>query len=137
MDLSVFAQFADVPLRLALAAVFVGHGYRKLFAAGGFSAHVRLVKGLGFPLPKCFAFVSAVTEFAGGLLVFAGAFTRVAAVLIAVNMLVALYAQKVVWKKQFLMGYEFDVVLVAAAVSLAFLGAGFFSLDVFLGLPLR
>jgi len=73
-------------LRLGLGIIFVFHGYPKLFthtreAMQGF-AH------MGFPV--YLAYVSGVFEFFGGLLLIVGLFTRIAGLLLAAEMAVAL-----------------------------------------------
>ena len=60
-------------LRIVLGVIMIGHGYSKVF--GGLSHHVQFVSSLG--LPGWLAYVSAVTEFFGGILVIAGLLTQV------------------------------------------------------------
>jgi len=131
--------FALLPLRVMLGVVFLVHGYPKLLTKEGFQKHVQVTQSIGFPLPSVFALVSGFAEFVGGLAILFGIFTSIAALLIIFNMLVATYAKKVVWKLPFDItagGYEYDLVLVAAALTLLILGAGFYSIDMMLGLPL-
>lgn len=69
-------------------------------------------------------------ELIGGLLLAIGFLTPLAAALIVSVMLVA--AATVHWKNGFFItsgGYEFNLVLGAAALSIAFTGPGFLSLD--------
>jgi len=139
MAFEQLAAFADLPLRIMLGIVFLYHGYPKMLTKNGFMEHVKVIKSIGFKPPVFWAFCSAFAEFFGGLAVLLGGFTRVAAVLIAINMLVAWYAKKFVWKSPFNIihgGYEYDLVLIAAALTLALLGAGPFSLDVIYSLPI-
>jgi len=74
-------------LRLALGAIFVYHGYPKLFG------HTReAVQGfvrLGFP--GYFAYISGLIEFFGGWMLIAGLFTRVAGMLLAIEMAVGIW----------------------------------------------
>ncbi|MEM9354358.1 MAG: DoxX family membrane protein [Planctomycetota bacterium] len=49
------------------------------------------VADLGFPLPQLFAFLAAFSEFAGGLLLVVGLFTRPAALLLTLTFLVAVF----------------------------------------------
>lgn len=130
-------MYADLPLRIILGIVFLYHGYPKLMTAQGFKSHRQVVKSIGFRPAGFWAFCSAVAEFLGGLAVLLGGFTRIAAVLIVINMLVATYAKTTKWKVPFAgpNGYELDLTLVAAALSLALLGAGMYSLDAFYHLP--
>lgn len=117
--------FALLVMRLALGAVMVGHGYHKVF--GGLHHHVQVVSSLG--LPGWTAYLSAFTEFFGGILVLLGLFTRVAAFAICINMSVAI--AKVHFHNGLMgdKGYEFPLALAALAFALIFLGAGPIAFD--------
>src|SRR5947207_8213492 len=76
-------------LRVVVGLVFLMHGYQKLFKMGfhgvaGFFGH------LGIPLPFVAAVVVTLVEFVGGILLIAGIAVRVAAALIACDMIVAI-----------------------------------------------
>jgi putative oxidoreductase len=113
-------------LRLVLGLIFAVHGAQKVFVFGldgtaGFMAKV------GIPLPTVAATVVMAVELLGGLALILGLGTRVAAALIAIDMVVAILL--VGLKRSFLGGYEFELMLLAAAASLALLGSGSLSLD--------
>src|ERR1022692_3003252 len=74
-------------MRLALGAIMVAHGYHKVF--GGLHHHAQMVASLG--LPAWLGYVSAFTEFFGGLLILAGFFTRVAAFAVLIDLFVAIW----------------------------------------------
>jgi putative oxidoreductase len=112
-------------MRLALGAVMVGHGYHKVF--GGLHHHVQLVTSLG--LPAWSAYLSAFTEFFGGLLVLIGLFTRAAALAICINLSVAIAKVHLHNGLMGEHGYEFPLALAALAFGLIFLGAGPIALD--------
>jgi putative oxidoreductase len=127
-------------LRLALGAVFVGHGAQKLFGVwggGGPDGTAAFFGQIGLSPAYPLALLVGVTEFVGGLMLIAGAYTIVAAAALAAEMFVAIW--KVHYPNGFFLnwgltpnlghGYEFNVVLAAALVSLMFTGAGAFSLD--------
>jgi putative oxidoreductase len=138
MAFEQFAAYADLPLRIMVGIVMLYHGYPKLLTAKGFRGHIQTVKSIGFRHAAFWAFCSAFAEFAGGLGTLLGGFTRIAAVLVAINMLVAWYAKKFKWNSPFNIihgGYEYDLVLVAAALTLALGGAGMYSLDAIYNLP--
>lgn len=133
-----FAQYADLPLRIMVGAVMTYHGYPKLLTSNGFLQHVQTVKSIGFRPAGFFALCSAVAECIGGIAILLGAWTQLAGVLIAINMLVAFYAKKFKWNSPFNImngGYEYDLVLVATALTLALAGAGMYSLDAMYSLP--
>jgi putative oxidoreductase len=114
-------------LRIALGIIFISHGYPKL-------AHLRGGTQMqGFfvehGLPGYFAYIAGVIEtFGGGLLVL-GLFTRAAALLLGIEMCVA------IWKVHSGHGYlavhdyEFPLTLATACFALATVGAGLISLD--------
>jgi len=113
-------------LRLALGAIFIYHGYPKLFG------HTReAVQGfvrLGFP--GYFAYISGLIEFFGGCMLIAGLFTRVAGLLLTIEMAIG------IWKVGHLAAdpmavrnYETPLVLAVSAFALATLGAGVVSFD--------
>lgn len=138
MAFDQLAMIADLPLRIMLGIVFLYHGYPKLLTRQGFRGHVQTVKGIGFRPAGFWAFCSAIAEFGGGLALLLGAFTRIGAALIMINMLVALYASVFLWGRKFSIieqGYEYELVLIAAALTLVLAGAGPYSVDMAYGLP--
>lgn len=113
-------------LRVALGVIFVYHGYPKLFG------HTRQTMDafvhMGFP--PYFAYLAGVIEFFGGCLLIVGLFTRVAGLLIAGEMAVALIqVHKILEDPRAVHNYEFPLALATAAFALASLGAGLISFD--------
>lgn len=120
-----FSNFAPLILRLVFGLVFVAHGYPKLFT--GFSQTVGFFDSIGIKPAKFWVFVVGFVEFFGGIALILGFATQIAALLIAINMLVAIW--KVKAKQGFVNGYEFDLTLLAIALSLVLTGAGAYALD--------
>ena len=71
----------------------IGHGYGKVFH-GGLAQHVARVSSLG--LPGWWAYLSAFTEFFGGMLLIAGFLTRFVSLAVMIDMAVAMW--KIHWK---------------------------------------
>jgi putative oxidoreductase len=71
--------------RIALAAIFVLSGLQKLV---DFTGTVSMIAGAGVPLPMVAAAVAVVIELGGGLAIFAGWMTRVAALAIVVFLII-------------------------------------------------
>jgi putative oxidoreductase len=112
-------------LRLVLGAIMIAHGYTKVF--GGMPHFVDTVRGIH--LPGWLAYLSAATEFGGGMLLIAGFLTRFVALCVCVDMVVAIFG---VHLKNGFMGqgnYQFPLALAAIAFSLMFTGAGPISID--------
>lgn len=120
-----YSHFAPFLLRVVLGLVFVVHGYPKLFT--GFSQTAGWFDSVGIKPGKFWAFVVGAVEFFGGIALIFGFATQIAALLIAINMLVAIW--KVKFRGGFVNGYEFDLLLLAVALSLALTGAGAFAID--------
>ena len=113
-------------LRLGLGIIFISHGYPKMF--GNTRAAMQAFEHMGFP--GYFVYVSGVIEFFGGIMLIFGLFTRVAGLLLAGEMIVA------IWRVHLPQGpitqvknYEFPLALAVASFAIAALGAGLISVD--------
>ena len=112
-------------LRFALGAIFLTHGYPKLVRPNPEMQHMFAQHGL----PAQFVYVAGILESFGGALLALGLFTRPAALLLAIEMAVA------IWKVHSSGGilavhlYEFPFALAAACIALATVGPGDLSID--------
>lgn len=118
-------------LRIILGYIFLDSGLGKF--RRGISGTGNWFAGLGMPAPQATARLVASLELLGGLLLIAGLFTHWVAIPLAANMVVATYVQRFKLHAPFqggdVQGYELDVLMVAASVTLVVAGAGTFSLD--------
>ena len=82
-------------LRLAGLAFAFAHGWGKIdqLVWGDPTGRLAGIARLGFPAPMFFAWCLALTEFAGGLLIASGLFTRIVAAFGAFAMFVAAFGQ--------------------------------------------
>lgn len=125
-------------LRLLFGAAMAAHGAQKLFGwfggyglkgTGGFFETIRFKPGVPF------AAAAGLSEFGGGSLLLLGLFTPAAAAAIFSTMLVAMISVHI--RNGFFAGtngVEVPFLYAAAAVGIAFTGAGAFSLDALMGL---
>jgi putative oxidoreductase len=127
--------WAPLLLRLAIGATFVVHGYPKVFGGDLPGTAARLAGAVG--LPTAFGYAAAFGEFAGGVGLLLGCFTRLSALAIAGVMAGAIYMHAVKLGQPFKMGvadkavtgWEWQALIVAGCLTLVLLGGGAISLD--------
>ncbi len=129
---------ATVILRLVLGVVFFAHGAQKMlgwFGGFGFSGTMGFFTGT-MHIPAPLAFLAIAAEFFGSLGVILGFLTRIAALGIATNMVVAIAAVHSAvgffmdWNgTQKGEGFEFHLLVLAITTFLIIRGAGAFSID--------
>jgi len=91
---SLRMDLALLVLRLAGLGLAVFHGWGKLQSLLlGTSRFAEGLASMGFPMPVAFAWAAALAETVGGILVFLGFGTRIAAAFCAFTMLVAALAR--------------------------------------------
>ena len=127
-------------LRLVLGLTVAGHGAQKLFGWWGGSG----MKGWTGAMTRMrirpavpWAWMSALAEFGGGLLVALGFLNPLGSFALAGSMLVAVIL--VHWPKGFWVGkggYEYNLLILGAAAAIAIAGPGAYSLDGALGIHL-
>lgn len=105
-------------LRIAVGLVFAYHGWLKL---GDITGTTAFFGSQGIPLASFFAWVVGLVELIGGLAVLLGVFTKAAAKLLAINMLVALL---VVHTRMPWVAAELPLVLLASCLVLLGCGGG-------------
>jgi putative oxidoreductase len=138
--LSVKESVMDVGLLLLRGTVglaMAAHGSQKLFGwfgGYGLDATGQFMEKLGFRPGRRHALAAGLAEFVGGLFLAIGVLTPLGSALIASVMLVA--AVTVHARNGFFItsgGYELNLVLGVAALSVAFTGPGALSLDALTG----
>lgn len=135
---ATYPSWSHLVVRLALGIVFFAHGAQKTFGwfgGRGLTATIAGFRQMGIP-PAATA-IAAFTECFGGLAMIVGLLARPAALGLIVVMLVAI--AKVHAKNGFFLnfaltagkghGYEFNLVLIAMALSILVGGAGVLSID--------
>jgi len=135
---ATYPSWSHLVVRLGLGVVFFAHGAQKVF--GWFGGHGLSATIAGFRqmnVPAGATVLAAFIECFGGLAILVGFLARPAALGLVVVMLVAI--AKVHGRNGFFLnmmmtpgkghGYEFNLVLIAMALSILIGGAGVFSID--------
>ena len=128
MDNTGMRQWGLTILRVVVGLVFTVHGYQKLFTFG-LPAVTQMFGHMGIPAASVLAPFVTLLEFAGGILLVAGLFTRWVALLLAIDMLVAILKVHLAGGFFLPRGYEFALTLMGACLALALAGPGAPSLD--------
>ncbi|HAO81415.1 MAG TPA: oxidoreductase [Candidatus Veblenbacteria bacterium] len=110
-------------VRIGLGAVFIIHGWQKWQNLDGVT---NFFTGLG--IPGWMVYLVAATELVGGVAVLFGWLARFFSLGLVVIMVVAIIS--VNFKKGFVGGYEFDLVLLLMALAIALAGSGRYRLKI-------
>lgn len=126
------AGLAALVLRVPVGVVLAAHGAQKLFGwFGGYGLEGtgQWMATLGLEPGYLMALLAGSAEFFGGLALIWGLLTRPAAAVTAFTMLIAIFSAHLS-HGLFLAnnGYEYALTLLAATLTLLFLGAGVFQL---------
>ena len=130
-----YVGLGELILRVALGITFLAHGRGKLKDPAAFAG---FLKQLRVPAPLVNAWVVALLETVGAVLLILGLAVRVLAVGLAIDMVVALATVRI-GKSRFTSGpqsggWELEFLLMAVALALVFTGGGQFALDAYVGL---
>jgi putative oxidoreductase len=109
-------------LRVMLGIIMIYHGWPKVTNLGG---TIEGMAGMSVPAPAVAAIFATVAEVVGGLLMVLGAFTDIAGLMFAIDMLGAITFVHA--KNGFSVakgGMEWPLLLVAAALAIALAGPG-------------
>ncbi|MTH55296.1 DoxX family membrane protein [Bacillus mangrovi] len=126
MDIALFI------LRLVMGITFLGYGSQKLFGwfgGYGLTGTGQWMESLGLKPGKIAAFGAGASEIIGGLLLLLGVWTGVGAALIILTMIVAIatvHGKNGYWNGKG--GFEYNLLIIAAALVLALAGPGSISL---------
>ena len=115
-------EFAPLPLRIIAGVGFMIHGLPKILNIGKTQGSF-----MNMGLPQDLAILIGLLEFIGGLAILLGIFTRIAAGLLAIQMIGAILLVKL--SKGFIDGFELDLLYLAIMISLLITGPGFLSIE--------
>jgi len=136
----MFEDLGLLILRVVVGAIILAHGLQKFGYLGGrgLASHAGFLEsGLGFRPGVVWAWIVALTETVGGLLMIVGLGAFLAPFAVAADMAVAgiaAHGAKGFWSTTG--GYEFTLALGGAAVASGLAGYGRWSLDALVGLAL-
>lgn len=119
-QLTQYNDFGLLILRLSVAAVFIYHSTPKLKNAKGMAQMMGVSAGM--------IFILGAVEFLSSIGLVLGIYTQLAALLLAIVMIGALYFKIAKWYVTFSAtdktGWEFDLILLAANVAILLSGGG-------------
>jgi putative oxidoreductase len=136
-----YQQPAPLFLRLIIGFGFMAHGWAKL--SRGPAGFEKLLILIHVPLPHLMAWASPLVEVIGGLAIFLGLFSGIAAILLIGTMLVAMFGIQLNYGFSAVKtigltpqgplfgppGYEIKLLYIAGLISLMITGSGILSID--------
>lgn len=133
--------YAAIPLRLIVGYGFVAHGLAKW--SKGADAFAGILNAIGVPLPHLMAWVTIITEIAGGIAILIGAFIALVSIPTIILLVVAIFTVHLPYGFSSIKlvsfingraqlgppGYECDLLYIAAIVSLVVMSPSSWSVD--------
>ncbi|MGC8570431.1 MAG: DoxX family protein [Caldivirga sp.] len=139
----VVSSIAALVLRVFVGVDFMVHGSPKLFGPGRRDMRTGMSQLLG--IPGILFDLTGLLEFIGGLALLLGLLTRIAALLLAIEMVITtilnitkLYNAPLPrgWTEQafkatrgYMFGWELDALLLASCITIVLIGPGLLSID--------
>jgi putative oxidoreductase len=137
------APYAYSFIRFCVGAIIAYHGYPKIFAGGAAGLSGFLSGKLGLEPALLWAWLIALVEFGGGIMIAIGLFTRLASFALVIEFLVIVFVIK--WANGMIAfapkaiqpgfaglsagGFEFEMLLGLCCLAFLFGGAGLASVD--------
>src|SRR5215207_106904 len=115
-------MFGPLPIRILAGITFIAHGlpkFENIAETQGFFGSIGLPPELALPI--------GLLEVIGGIFLLVGVVTRIAAALLIIDMMGAIFLVKI--SKGFVGGYELELLLVAIGISLLLTGPGRISIE--------
>ena len=130
------AGYAPLVVRVLAGIIMFAHGWQKF--QGGPANFGQVLAQLGVPLPELMAYVVTFVELVGGVLLIVGLLSRLAALLLTIDLVVAILLVKVNIgflspPQSQLPGAELDLALIAGFLVILLAGPGRLSVDQALG----
>jgi putative oxidoreductase len=125
--LNRFQPFGALIMRLVLSIIMIRHGYDKVIPSGSLYNFTHMV--IRLHLPVWLGYLAAFTEFFGGLLLLVGLLTRIVAIMMAIEMVVAIIKIHIHGGLMGPNSFAFPLTCFAIALMLVFTGCGWLGLD--------
>jgi putative oxidoreductase len=122
-------DLATLLLRIGVGVIFIIAGWSKLSGIEGVQG---FFENIGIPLPGFMAWVVALVEFVGGIMILVGYKVEIPGILLAFIMLVAILIVKMGGDDGF-SGMRLEIMLLLTSLALSMMGTGKYSLDDMLG----
>jgi putative oxidoreductase len=122
MVLKKLLMFGPLPIRIVAGIAFIAHGlpkFENITGTQGFFGSIGLPPELALPI--------GLLEVIGGIFLLVGVVSRIAAVLLIIDMIGATLLVKI--SKGFVGGYELELLLIAIGISLLLTGPGRISIE--------
>ncbi len=118
-------DLAKLLLRIGVGVIFIIAGWSKLSGIEGVQG---FFGNIGIPLPGVMAWVVALVEFIGGIMMLTGYKVEIPGILLAITMLVAILTVKMGGDGGF-SGMRLEIMLLLTSLALSMMGTGSYSLD--------
>ena len=120
-----YADLAPLLLRIGVGLIFIYAGWGKIT---GIEGTQEFFGNIGIPLAGVMAWVVAIVEFVGGILILVGFRIQLPALLMAIIMVVAIVTTKLGQDEVF-RAMRLDFLLLLASLALFIIGSGKYSVD--------
>jgi putative oxidoreductase len=128
-----FAPYSYALMRFVAGAILVPHGIQKVFTAP-IDRYIGNIGSKGIPFAELLAYLVFFTESVGAICLAIGLFTRIAAAMISIQMLVIVFVFQ--WQYGYFWtnrGYEFALLWALLCIAIFFRGGGRYSVDHYIG----
>jgi putative oxidoreductase len=120
-------------MRFVTGAILVPHGIQKVFSAP-IGRYIETIGGKGIPFSELLAYLVFFTESVGAICLAIGLFTRIAAAMVGIQMLVITFVFQ--WQYGYFWtnrGLEFALMWALLCIAIWFRGGGRYSVDHYIG----